>query len=555
MGLQPLAPFYGILQVTNDIWVLADNSIIAVGGGVFGFKNRGFVARFDGVSWTLESEYSDATLTGVWARSDTDIYAVGSQGTLIHFDGSIWSSVDIPTTLDLTGVFGDSERLYVSAMGGMLELDDGVWSRVEPAPMQLLNVGGKSPDAIFAVGHNGFLAGRSIRRTDSGWVNVPLGAISTGVWASGPDDAWAVGWTGIWRYNSIANAWLKDEYAPSERLVDIWGTGSDNLYATGESGTLLKRDQSGWTRVNSDLLQGLRSIHGVATGRAFLNHGPTDFSFFDGEGVSPFAGGVTTDLWANDDDLAIVTTANGLEVHRDALITRYAFPDEGFLAVAGVSENQAFLGTNDGRAVQFDAGNLNDLGYPGTGNPTAVALVASGVLFGSDAGELYRWSGGNWTDLSPGDGWTVRKLSVGTSGSAVVLTSNPEQGSRVFRLVGDTLTPIGNHAEYLLGLWAAPNGAVWVVGENGAAHFLDQDGNWSRNDIPAAHFFTSVSGTDVTDVITVSGNGSMYHHNGDQWTPVLIPQATYSRVVTTPRTLHLSLTIGGYQQVVRNGPW
>jgi hypothetical protein len=52
-------------------------------------------------------------LYSVWGTSATDVWAIGDLGTAIHFDGTSWKTVTMPTSQPLramTGVPGDGIR-------------------------------------------------------------------------------------------------------------------------------------------------------------------------------------------------------------------------------------------------------------------------------------------------------------------------------------------------------------------------------------------------------------------------------------------------------------
>jgi hypothetical protein len=59
----------------------------------------------------VESRTSDGQGTsqgGVWGSSGSDVFAVGSNGTILHYDGSSWSSMTSGTSAWLFGVGGSS---------------------------------------------------------------------------------------------------------------------------------------------------------------------------------------------------------------------------------------------------------------------------------------------------------------------------------------------------------------------------------------------------------------------------------------------------------------
>jgi hypothetical protein len=47
-------------------------------------------------------------LYGVWGSSGSDVFAVGDYGTIVHYDGSSWSSMSSGTGNGLDGVWGSS---------------------------------------------------------------------------------------------------------------------------------------------------------------------------------------------------------------------------------------------------------------------------------------------------------------------------------------------------------------------------------------------------------------------------------------------------------------
>ncbi|MBN9165494.1 MAG: hypothetical protein J0I07_31330 [Myxococcales bacterium] len=81
------------------------------------------------------------TLNGIWAVSDTEAWAVGAQGTVIHNVGATfdWKVADVPTRANLYAVAGSSSSdvWAVGAEGVVLHYDGTTWSRVKVAGMGL----------------------------------------------------------------------------------------------------------------------------------------------------------------------------------------------------------------------------------------------------------------------------------------------------------------------------------------------------------------------------------------------------------------------------------
>ena len=79
-----------------------------------------------------------ANLTGVWGTSGTDVFAVGAGGTILHYNGTSWSSMTSGTTNTLSGVWGSSGTniFAVGASGTILFYGN--------SPPELASIGNKT---------------------------------------------------------------------------------------------------------------------------------------------------------------------------------------------------------------------------------------------------------------------------------------------------------------------------------------------------------------------------------------------------------------------------
>jgi hypothetical protein len=60
-------------------------------------------------------------LFGVWGSSGSNVFAVGDSGTILHYDGSSWSSMTSGTSNDLEGVWGSSgSNVFATGEGGTI---------------------------------------------------------------------------------------------------------------------------------------------------------------------------------------------------------------------------------------------------------------------------------------------------------------------------------------------------------------------------------------------------------------------------------------------------
>ncbi|MCZ7680859.1 MAG: hypothetical protein M5U28_19610 [Sandaracinaceae bacterium] len=99
----------------------ASGSFLAVSGSgpsdVFAVGLDGVIHHFDGASWS-EQRRGGVHLVGVAARGPTDAYAVGEGGTILVYDGSSWS----PAQADLRrpGIAQCPELTAITNAGGEL---------------------------------------------------------------------------------------------------------------------------------------------------------------------------------------------------------------------------------------------------------------------------------------------------------------------------------------------------------------------------------------------------------------------------------------------------
>ncbi|MGE5351701.1 MAG: hypothetical protein ACM3S2_12455 [Ignavibacteriales bacterium] len=63
----------------------------------------------------IKTEFIPVNIQRIWASSLTDIYAVGPQGGIAHYDGKSWKKIESGTTLDLLDVYSrDGKNVYVT---------------------------------------------------------------------------------------------------------------------------------------------------------------------------------------------------------------------------------------------------------------------------------------------------------------------------------------------------------------------------------------------------------------------------------------------------------
>jgi photosystem II stability/assembly factor-like uncharacterized protein len=83
----PPAP--AITGTLIDVWAVSPTDVWTCG-------TDGQMLHYDGSSWTAAPLDTTQTLQGIWGTSKDDIWTVGAAGTILHYDGKSWSSAFAP---------------------------------------------------------------------------------------------------------------------------------------------------------------------------------------------------------------------------------------------------------------------------------------------------------------------------------------------------------------------------------------------------------------------------------------------------------------------------
>jgi hypothetical protein len=199
------------LEVPLLNWTIgfSQNSLTIVG-------KDGTILNWDGALWTQQTSPTSETLWGVWGSAKDDLWAVGGNGddsseaVLIHYNGTTWEKVTLPQ-LQKENVFAffkvwgtGANNVYVVGQHGVVLHWNGTdWLEEDTGTDQdLISIWGTDPDHIAAIGGRG------------------NGVIST--------------WNG--------SNWQTQSLSPQPGLNGVW-MGSDLVvHACGARGTLLRID-------------------------------------------------------------------------------------------------------------------------------------------------------------------------------------------------------------------------------------------------------------------------------------------------------------------------
>jgi hypothetical protein len=262
-----------------------------------------------------------AFLPGVWGTGRDDVWAVGYGGTILHWNGTVWSSVPSGSTAFLSVPWGTAadDVWAVGSGGAILHWNGSAWSASDSGTTQLIyGVWGSAPDDVWAVGMNGTI----LRWDGSTWSPVPSGTSYPllRVWGTGPNDVWAVGnessagvivhWDGT--------AWSVIPGAPA-RAFNVSGSGPTDVWVVG-AGAIVHWNGLEWTAVPTPTDQALQGVWANSPTDAWAVGFGGTIIHWNGSAWSPVASGTTiqlTAVWASGPNDAWVTGSAGTILHWD----------------------------------------------------------------------------------------------------------------------------------------------------------------------------------------------------------------------------------------------
>ena len=242
-------------------------------------------------NWTSMTSNTGKILYAVWGSSSTDVFAVGQDGTILHYDGSGWTAMDSGFTYDLYGVWGSSSSdIYAVGYGGtILHCDGTEWTIMiqDVIHEHFQDVWGSCATDVFAVG-GGFSHGSVLHYSGISWTPMPSEDAPWlyGIWGTSGSDVFAVG-KGTIMHSDGLDWSVISRCGGTNFLYDIWGSSSANIFVMGANGIIIQYDGSSWAPVAEGIITGsLRSVWGssptdvyaVGDGGAILHYDGIDWT-------------------------------------------------------------------------------------------------------------------------------------------------------------------------------------------------------------------------------------------------------------------------------------
>ncbi|MBX3198713.1 MAG: hypothetical protein KF894_11305 [Labilithrix sp.] len=282
-------------------------------------------------------------LTGVWGSSTSDVWAIGSGGTILHYDGKAWARTPTGLYNTFRGIWGTGPNdVWAVASTGVIVHTGGfangtaTWeNRPSPVPAllastQLLvrSVWTSSSDDVrlggvpFDIRTRG-VTGQYWTRGDQ-WLRTPLadGGVTwrtvagaptvTSIWGSSASDVWMLGdnSAAVPHERALTFHGTPDEAdaggavpvehrdpltwravdAQSEHTLEaVGGTSADDVWAVGQRGTIRRigKDDDRWRKVDSPVTATLRAVWGSGPSDVWIVGDDATILHYDGTKLTP----------------------------------------------------------------------------------------------------------------------------------------------------------------------------------------------------------------------------------------------------------------------------
>jgi hypothetical protein len=407
----------GTKGTTNAIWGTSGNDLYLAG-------ETGKIWHLQDGWWRTMPNDSTENLTCIWGLDKDHLFAAGEKGRVLKYDGLSWADMESPSSADIKDIWGAaSGHLFaVGESGTFLHYDGSGWSALSSGFIHHLNdVWGVDSKTVYTVGDRGTI----LQYKEGVWTAMASGATENlkGIWGSAPDNIFSVGGSTTYdaqtyEYHSTyailhydGSAWTTMEMGASVDLNALWGSSANNIYAVGENGVILHYDGKAWSRVESPTTQELCAIGGSSA--TAIHACGEDLITFDGN------------TWT------ILEKPYDADVYYSKYHGIWASPDATLWAVG---QETQYKKNAYGKSIRY----------------------THGAWKRETLGDFFEWDAPgctSWNDISG-----ISATNIFIAGSYGYLAHY--NGGHVAVLDSGT-------SKKLNGVWASPDGHVFVVGESG----------------------------------------------------------------------------------------
>jgi photosystem II stability/assembly factor-like uncharacterized protein len=280
--------WYGIDVVDkNDIWVAGDNAVIQYNGTKWSLSKEnppdysyGISALDPNHAWAvgaISNGSGKPTIrtceNGIWTETtimtgtrpfrgaaavDTsNVWAVGDNSLIYHWNGTQWTQQTSPVTQNLRGIWAlDANNAWAVGEYGVIirwhsDGTTGEWTPMSSGPLdEVKDISAVDIHHAWAVGPGGILAWNG---SDWQQQTYPTSKPLNGISAVSENLAWAVGDNATivrWDGSTWSQETVTDTITSTVKLNKVVALDQNNVWAVGQYGTILYRHDGSWQKLS-----------------------------------------------------------------------------------------------------------------------------------------------------------------------------------------------------------------------------------------------------------------------------------------------------------------
>lgn len=258
---QPAPGTPDILAAT-DLWVFSETDVWVLDGGPA-------VHRFDGSTWSTLATPATGGLGCIFARSATEVWLCAGTEVL-RWDGTTFTATEVATPTGLSNVSdlwaSSPDDVWVIGDDAIVGHFDGTsWSGTLAGSPFNASIWGSGPDDVYVLG-----TFELVHFDGTAWEEVTLdgGAGGDGeVWGTSASDVWVMtGSSDLAHFDGAAWEVIETHDFVGD-LAAVWGPSADDLWAVGGAGSIAHYDGTSWDevahqRIGAPYLRQLQAVHG-----------------------------------------------------------------------------------------------------------------------------------------------------------------------------------------------------------------------------------------------------------------------------------------------------
>lgn len=478
----------------RDVSAVAANDVWAVG-------SQGTILHYDGNRWSFTPSGTLEDLQSVSASSATNAWiAGGNNGLVLRWNGTNWSTVNTGFNTFTTGVYtAGPTSVFVTELGPntLHYAAAGNWPRMQaaarPAAAFLRGISGTSANNVYVYGDDFSVS----RWNGSSWSFLARTYTPQGIYTPSDGVAYMQHSTSqMYRINGTT--YVTPPTAPTadisgaSGIVGLWGINANNIFTAGPGGVLYRFDGTSWSTIQTQIKEvGVFAKGSGAAANDMWLVGPRgtvarwDGSKVTSERANLFSGEVKS-VWGSSPTDVWFVTDKATVIHYDGISYQESTPmvtgtGAGLYGISGSGPSDIWLcaGENNKPVLfHYDGKTWSRATLPSL----LVSIETSmNLVYAAGPGAAWAFGGSITTPIKwNGNTWELDTLSL-------------------------TMLPTT--------LWGSGASNVFAAGNGEMARW---DGtSWSKTGMLTAMVHT-VAGSSATDV-WAGGNGVVYRWNGSAW--------------------------------------